>query len=531
MSIKIKLIAVFATVFLLFGLAIGLALHRMESLNSRIDRLARVEFRSLALAERANAEQERAAAALRDRIITTDATARPRFEDELMDARKQRADVYRELTSLATDAEDQRLLLAYDAAATKVREVTNRALELARAGDPAAAASQLYDPAGAAALVERGNLLRTFRDRQAERAQSVIAETHEIYADALRELLIVIAIAALVGSAAAFMIIRSISRGLAQALHLSRQVAEGDLAVTAQVSSRDEIGELLATNNAMVIKLREVVGAVTDASRQVNAGSTGMASTSEELSQGAQEQASATEQASASVEQMAANIRQSAESAATTEAMARRSADHARTSGKAVAEAVTAMQSIAERIVVVQEIARQTDLLALNAAVEAARAGEQGRGFAVVAAEVRKLAERSRTAADEISTLSTRTASTAASAGDMLARLVPDIEATSALVSGISIASQELASGAQQVATAIQQLDTVTQQTSMAAAELATEAGVLSDQASGLERAMAHFRIGGHRTDRSQPRAAGRAEVEAAPPIALQFAPQHPRAA
>lgn len=289
---------------------------------------------------------------------------------------------------------------------------------------------------------------------------------------------------------------RSISRGLDQALVLAERVAEGDLTLTTRTHARDEIGRLLDANNRMVMKLREMVGTITGAVNRVSSGSSSMASTSEELSQGAQEQASATAEASASVEQMAANIRQTADNAGNTETVARTSADRAQASGSAVNEAVDAMQAIAERILVVQEIARQTDLLALNAAVEAARAGEHGRGFAVVAAEVRKLAERSRGAAEEISALSARTLRTASAAGEMLGQLLPDIERTSTLVSGISVASRELALGAQQVAAAIQQLDSVTQQTSSAATGLAAGAEALSTQANDLRRTMGQFRLG-----------------------------------
>ncbi|MDL2404034.1 methyl-accepting chemotaxis protein, partial [Rhizobium mayense] len=147
-----------------------------------------------------------------------------------------------------------------------------------------------------------------------------------------------------------------------------------------------------------------------------------LSASSEQVSQGATEQAASAEEASASMEQMAANIKQNADNAAQTEKIARQSAKDAEASGDAVTRAVSAMRTIAEKIGIVQEIARQTDLLALNAAVEAARAGEHGKGFAVVASEVRKLAERSQSAAAEISSMSSDTVKAAAEAGEMLGR-------------------------------------------------------------------------------------------------------------
>jgi len=153
------------------------------------------------------------------------------------------------------------------------------------------------------------------------------------------------------------------------------------------------------------------------------------------------------------------------------------------------------MQTIAEKIMVVQEIARQTDLLALNAAVEAARAGEHGRGFAVVASEVRKLAERSQAAAAEISTLSGTTVKAAQSAGEMLQRLVPDIQRTAELVEEISAGSREQNAGAAQINTAIQQLDKVTQQNTSAAEEMSSTSEELASQAEQLQAAISYFRI------------------------------------
>ncbi|HEV2556935.1 MAG TPA: CHASE3 domain-containing protein, partial [Bosea sp. (in: a-proteobacteria)] len=241
---------------------------------------------------------------------------------------------------------------------------------------------------------------------------------------------------------------------------VANAIASGDLTVEAKpLSDKDTLG--IALEN-MVTKLREVVGQVTSAAENMSSGSQELSASAEQLSQGSTEQASSTEEASSSMEEMAANVKQNAENAATTEKMAGQSALDAEASGVAVGKAVEAMQTIAQKINIVQEIARQTDLLALNAAVEAARAGEHGKGFAVVASEVRKLAERSQAAAAEIGTLSVDTVKVAQEAGSMLAKLVPDIKKTAELVEEITAACREQDVGSTQINQAIQQLDKVT---------------------------------------------------------------------
>ena len=281
--------------------------------------------------------------------------------------------------------------------------------------------------------------------------------------------------------------------GLRASAAIAEQIAAGDLTVTPKpLSDKDTLGLALLQ---MVEKLREVIADAIASANNVSAGSQEMSATAEQLSQGATEQASSTEEASSSMEEMAATIKQSADNAAQTEKIARQSAADALASGEAVTNAVAAMQTIAEKIMVVQEIARQTDLLALNAAVEAARAGEHGRGFAVVASEVRKLAERSQAAAAEISTLSGTTVKAAQSAGAMLAKLVPDIQRTAELVEEISAASREQNAGASQINTAIQQLDKVTQQNTSAAEEMSATSEELATQAEQLQSAISYFRI------------------------------------
>jgi methyl-accepting chemotaxis protein len=274
---------------------------------------------------------------------------------------------------------------------------------------------------------------------------------------------------------------------------VAEEIANGNLTINiTPQSDKDRLGMSLRN---MVDRLRGVVADAISASVNVSSGSQELSASSEQVSQGATEQAAAAEEASASMEQMAANIKQNADNAAQTEKIARQSAKDAELSGDAVNQAVAAMQTIAQKIGIVQEIARQTDLLALNAAVEAARAGEHGKGFAVVASEVRKLAERSQSAAAEISDMSTGTVKAAQQAGEMLSRLVPDIRKTAELVSEISAACREQDIGAAQINEAIQQLDKVTQLNSSASEEMAATSEELAAQSEELQTSIAFFKV------------------------------------
>jgi len=284
------------------------------------------------------------------------------------------------------------------------------------------------------------------------------------------------------------------------------QIADGDLSVQPKpMSDKDTLGLALAQ---MVERLRGVVSNAQFAAESVSSGSQELSATAVVLSEGATQQAGAAVESSAAMEQISANIKQNADNATQTETLSRQSAKDAEASGEAVKLAVAAMQTIAEKITIVQEIARQTDLLALNAAVEAARAGEHGRGFAVVASEVRKLAERSQIAATEIGLVSGETVKAARNAGDMLASLVPNIRRTSELVTEISVACREQDIGVSQINEAIQQLDQVTQQNAAAAEEMTETADALSGQAEALQSAISYFRT----------EATGHARAEAARP-------------
>jgi methyl-accepting chemotaxis protein len=410
------------------------------------------------------------------------------------------------------------------------RRQDDKIRDLMLGGDQVAALA-LSTTENKATLGEIDAVIDEIVNLEGRRLEDAKHAAHASYVETRTLMLTIAGIVMLAATVSALLIGRSINRGIGSAVSAVQNVSEGDLTRLAEIRTKDEIGELLGYVNTMIERLRGVVGDALTASDNVSSGSQELSASSEQLSQGATEQAAATEQASASMEEMAANIKSTAENAAQTEKIARQSSRDAETSGKAVIKAVTAMRTIAEKISIVQEIARQTDLLALNAAVEAARAGEHGKGFAVVASEVRKLAERSQAAAAEISALSGTTVQVATEAGEMLNRLVPDIQKTAELVSEITAACREQDIGASQINEAIQQLDQVTQQNASASEEMSATSEELAAQAEELQASIAFFRV--ERTKPSAPKA-GKAQSAKTPvkkpmPAKMQ-APSRPAA-
>ena len=492
-SIKLKLGLAFGFIIVMLVATASYGILSLANLNNTLESVLQGPALRLKLAQNLNIEQLQQLRQQKNLLLAPTKADMQGYISTSDDARRAFDGYFNEVNARATD-QGKAMWTKLSGFTTEFRRQDDRIRTFMIEGNTSAAL-QVSTNEARTVTNDIDALLSEVVKLEETRLLEAGAAADATYVDTRTIMISVAAFALVIAIAAAFWIAFSINKGLRNAVRAVQSVAEGDLTEFAAISSKDEIGEMLGYLNGMIERLRGVVGDALSASDNVSSGSQELSASSEQLSQGATEQASSAEEASASMEEMAANIKQNADNAAQTEKIARQSSKDAEVSGEAVARAVSAMRTIAEKISIVQEIARQTDLLALNAAVEAARAGEHGKGFAVVASEVRKLAERSQAAAAEISSLSGETVKVATDAGDMLNRLVPDIRKTAELVAEISAACREQDIGASQINEAIQQLDKVTQQNSGASEEMSATSEELAAQAEELQSSIAFFKV------------------------------------
>ena len=391
----------------------------------------------------------------------------------------------------------------------EARELTNKVIELDKAGKDDEAVKLLLEEAGPSAQKWQDALDENLA-LQEENTTNDYAAAQKDYASANTLMLTLAACAVALGTLIAWILTRGITRPLADAVDIANRLAAGDLTVKIENPSKDETGQVLQAMQNMITKLSQVVTDVNSGAQALASASEEVSATSQQLSQASSEQAASVEETSASIEQMTSSIAQNTENAKITDGMASKAATEAAEGGESVNATVAAMKQIAKKISIIDDIAYQTNLLALNAAIEAARAGEHGKGFAVVAAEVRKLAERSQVAAQEIGEVASSSVELAEKAGKLLDSIVPSIRKTSDLVQEISAASSEQSSGAGQINSAVSQLSQTTQQNASSSEELAATAEEMSSQAEQLQQTMSFFKLDGASGMRAAPAFAAR---------------------
>ncbi|MES2663004.1 MAG: methyl-accepting chemotaxis protein [Pseudomonadota bacterium] len=497
LKVGAKLTSAFVIVSVITGMIGWIGINNMSTINSLAEQIYDRELLGISFIKEANINLIYGGRAVRELLLATSEQERLNAVENIKKFGAAELEFIEKSRSHFVSEKAKALFARYEIVAAERNRLRDRLVTIIN-NEPVLPQRESATFVGAELrpqINQLDEMLTELSTLKEENAATASKDATAIYQNSRSLMIILILGGSAIGLVLGFFISRAIARPLNDAVAVANKLAEGDLTAKIEVTSKDETGMLLSAMQNMVSKLSSIIGEVRSSADNLSSASEQVSSTAQSMSQATSEQAASVEETSASIEQMSASINNNTENAKVTDGMASKAAKEATEGGESVNQTVSAMKQIAKRISIIDDIAYQTNLLALNAAIEAARAGEHGKGFAVVAAEVRKLAERSQIAAQEIGELSSSSVEMAEKAGMLLNTMLPSITKTSDLVQEISAASEEQATGVAQINTAMTQLNQITQQNASSSEELAATAEEMSSQAEQLQQAMSFFTV------------------------------------